>query len=310
MRRITTVFVLILLAFLSSYSAYAQSVPCGLLTAEFPQPGPNMYSTEEEKGIGKQRVSELAMGLSRVFGRRVQVFKDQQISEFLEPLLKKILAQFPSYAQEFTYEIYLYDHEVLNAMAAPGGPIALSLGAIIDTPSDDYLAFVLAHEVAHVALRHETRLETLKKLYTLEDNLLLRTISPSTSPPFTYDEVRVLMMLRQDAQSRLQMLTQQAVAHESEADFLSVRVGVRAGFNPKSIIEQHSKEAEGQKRGWVDGSAHPHGFLRSLMFSCSAPEHASPERISPELQRAKEAAVRRLPKFEPQYRPVPPEPEE
>lgn len=42
----------------------------------------------------------------------------------------------------------------INAFACPGGLILVSKGLLADTKSEDELAAVLAHEIAHVTLRH------------------------------------------------------------------------------------------------------------------------------------------------------------
>ena len=52
------------------------------------------------------------------------------------------------------YYVVILDTDEINAMATPGGHIFVSRGLIDCTDSEDALAAVLAHEIAHVQLGH------------------------------------------------------------------------------------------------------------------------------------------------------------
>ncbi|MBW2258403.1 MAG: M48 family metalloprotease [Deltaproteobacteria bacterium] len=64
---------------------------------------------------------------------------------------------------DFAWEFYLIDDDVLNAFAAPGGYIYIYTGLIDFLSHEDELAGVLGHEIAHAANRHTT--EQLTKIY-------------------------------------------------------------------------------------------------------------------------------------------------
>lgn len=52
------------------------------------------------------------------------------------------------------YRFAILDDAAVNAFAAPGGTIFVTSGLLAKVPSEESLAAVLAHEVAHVANRH------------------------------------------------------------------------------------------------------------------------------------------------------------
>ena len=52
------------------------------------------------------------------------------------------------------YHVVILDTDEINAMATPGGHIFVSRGLIDCTESEDALAAVLAHEIAHIQLGH------------------------------------------------------------------------------------------------------------------------------------------------------------
>lgn len=62
--------------------------------------------------------------------------------------------------QDVRYRFHVADFEVPNAFALPGGPIFVTRGLLALVRSEDELAGVLAHEIAHVAARHTVRQAT------------------------------------------------------------------------------------------------------------------------------------------------------
>ncbi len=62
--------------------------------------------------------------------------------------------------QGLTYDIELrvFDHEMLNAFAAPGGQVVIIRGLLDEAESAEEVAGVLAHEIGHVEARDPTRL--------------------------------------------------------------------------------------------------------------------------------------------------------
>ncbi|MFO1051794.1 MAG: M48 family metalloprotease [Planctomycetota bacterium] len=52
------------------------------------------------------------------------------------------------------YQFAILDTEEVNAFACPGGTVLVSKGLLKATAGEDELAAVLAHEIAHVSLRH------------------------------------------------------------------------------------------------------------------------------------------------------------
>jgi predicted Zn-dependent protease len=62
--------------------------------------------------------------------------------------------------QDVRYRFHVADLEVPNAFALPGGPIFVTRGLLALVRSEDELAGVLGHEIAHVAARHTVRQAT------------------------------------------------------------------------------------------------------------------------------------------------------
>jgi predicted Zn-dependent protease len=62
------------------------------------------------------------------------------------------------YKEEFAWEVkIIHDDEVLNAFCTPGGYIYVYTGLIKYLDTEDQLAGVMGHEIAHADLRHSSR---------------------------------------------------------------------------------------------------------------------------------------------------------
>jgi predicted Zn-dependent protease len=58
----------------------------------------------------------------------------------------------------YALDLRVFDHEMVNAFAAPGGQIVIFRGLIDEAESAEELAAVLGHEIGHVVARDPTRL--------------------------------------------------------------------------------------------------------------------------------------------------------
>jgi hypothetical protein len=78
------------------------------------------------------------------------------IIEHLRPLTEK---------PHQTYQVSIIDSDALNSFAIPGGYLYYTRGLLKAVESDDELAAVTAHEMAHVALSHSRRLMSKDERY-------------------------------------------------------------------------------------------------------------------------------------------------
>lgn len=97
--------------------------------------------------------------LGKAFMRKARealpVSDDPLLTDYLESLGKELLAADKSSGGQFSF--FLIDSPVVNAFAGPGGYIGVYSGLILASESEDELAAVMAHEIAHVTQRHLMR---------------------------------------------------------------------------------------------------------------------------------------------------------
>lgn len=121
------------------------------------------------------------------------------------------------------------DDSQLNAFAMPGGKIGVYSGLIKFIASDDELAAVLGHEVAHVAARHSNQQVSLQMGLAAAGAIggFLAKDMDETTKEIVYALSGVGGQLGSLRYSR---------AHEMEADNLGLTYMSLAGYNPQAAI--------------------------------------------------------------------------
>jgi predicted Zn-dependent protease len=174
--------------------------------------------------------------------------------------LRRISARIIPYAPRFNprapqwqWEVNLIGSKQLNAFCMPGGKIAFYTG-ILDTLklTDDEVAMIMAHEVAH-ALREHGRERAAKS--TIAQGV---TVGASViSQLLGYGDLGGQLA---SAGAQLTLL-KFSRGDEVEADVVGMDLAARAGFDPRAGIklwEKMSAVSKGQPPQWL--STHPsHG---------------------------------------------------
>ena len=128
-------------------SVLALGLPFAAEAATSPaKPGFNLFSVEQDIEIGRQSAVEAE--------RQLSLLKSSNVDRFLNKVIGKLAAKAPG--ARYPYTIKAVNDPAINAFALPGGPMYVNRGLVEAARSEAELASVLAHEMAHVALRHGT----------------------------------------------------------------------------------------------------------------------------------------------------------
>ncbi len=100
---------------------------------------------EEEVHVGKMMAERLA-------GHFGAFFKNPRLVRYVNLVGQTILRH--SARPEITYYFAILDTEEINAFATPGGYVFVTRGLLTKIRSEDELAGVLAHEIAHINEKH------------------------------------------------------------------------------------------------------------------------------------------------------------
>jgi len=129
----------------------------------------------------------------------------------------------------YTWEVNVFKDEAVNAFALPGGKIGVYTGLLQVANTQDQLATVIGHEVAHVIAEHGN--ERVSVAYATETGLKL---AETMAGSMTQDKSRIMGLLGVGAQ--IGVLLPYGRAQENEADILGMDYMANAGFNPEASI--------------------------------------------------------------------------
>lgn len=127
--------------------------------------GVNVFTIQDDKTLGLQLKQEIANNPQEYPILPQASYPDAYA--YLYAMRDTILSSDAiTLREEFAWELYIIeDDNTLNAFCAPGGYIYVYTGLIKYLDSEDELAGVLAHEIAHADRRHST--SQLTKAYGL-----------------------------------------------------------------------------------------------------------------------------------------------
>ena len=131
------------------------AVSCATVDPVTGQRTRNLYLIEDDIQLGRQVKADVVKTM-REDGVPINV--DRQAVAKLQDMVNRIAAV--SHLPDLPYEVTLFQTNIVNAFAAPGGQMGVFTGLyhpeIGLVKDDDELAAVIAHEIAHVTCRHTT----------------------------------------------------------------------------------------------------------------------------------------------------------
>src|SRR5712691_8663022 len=110
------------------------------------KPGFNLFSTQQDVEVGQQSAAEAE--------QQLPIVQDSAVENYVNRIGQR-LAQNAG-GPQFQYRFRVVNDSDINAFALPGGFIYINRGRLDQARNDGEVAGVMAHEIAHVALRHGT----------------------------------------------------------------------------------------------------------------------------------------------------------
>lgn len=133
--------------FLLLFSIYAG--PIVHADGELPELGENaVFNIEHEARIGRQVYQRLL--------ERGLIETHPLLDRYINDLGARLLSVLDNRVRD--YRFFIVRDSSINAFALPGGYIGINVGLILRANNQHQLASVLAHEIAHVRLRHGMKL--------------------------------------------------------------------------------------------------------------------------------------------------------
>lgn len=178
--------------------------------------------------LSSNEESQLGRAIMRSIRNSGQVVEDPLINEYINEIGNRIAAQTNDGEQDYTFFV-IEDHRI-NAFALPGGYIGVHTGLIEATRSEDELAGVLAHEIAHVNQRHIARAIHASSRQSLLTTALMLGALIAGVVGGDPDIVQAGMAVAQG--TAVQQQINFTRANEYEADRVGIAALADAGFDP------------------------------------------------------------------------------
>ena len=221
---------------------------------------------------------EISLGASSFEEIKEQesISTDREKREMVERVGRRIAAVAERDMPGLDWEFVLFEDDAVNAFALPGGKVGVYTGLFRVARTEDELAVVMGHEVAHVTARHGNE--------RMSQYLLVSAggIALDTALRRQEEETRQMALMAYGAGATVGYILPFSRSAESEADELGLYYSARAGYDPREAPRFWERMAELSQGGsppeWL--STHPsHGTrVRDL------------ERIMPQAMRYYEEA--------------------
>jgi predicted Zn-dependent protease len=200
----------------------------------------NWYSIDTDVKLGKQ--------YAMMVESSARMIQDPVVVEYVNRVGQNLVRNSDA---KVPFTIKVVDSDDVNAFALPGGFFYVNSGLILAADDEAELAGVMAHEIAHVAARHQTREMTRANYVSFASVPLIFVGSWGV-----YEAASAAMSL---ALPITFMKFQRGF--ESEADYLGLQYMYKAGYDPQAFIAffEKIKALEKQKPGTLARafSSHP-----------------------------------------------------
>jgi Zn-dependent protease with chaperone function len=208
-------------------------------------PDKNSYSVADDVKVGQEAAAEAK--------KQLPMLNDDQVDKFVERVGARLAAAIDGELRHagFRYTFDVVNQKEINAFALPGGPMFLNRGMIEAAKTEAEMAGVMAHEIAHVALRHGTAQATKGQKFQIGAvaGQILGAIVVGTAGS----------AISQGSQFGLgAYFLKYGREYERQADLMGAQIMARAGYDPREMSNMFKTiQAEGGSSGpeWL--SSHP-----------------------------------------------------
>lgn len=195
----------------------------------------SMISPAQERQLGQNWL--------RLYRSQVPTSSDPLVIDYLEQLLGRLTPH--SQLENKNLDLVLVENHTLNAFAVPGGIIGIHTGLLSYARTENQLAAVLAHELAHLSQRHYARRLEQQKNMTVPfyaamlASLVVLATTSSQNNDAGLAALATTQAMALDAQLRFSR------QNEQEADRIGLQTMVQAGLDPYAPAEMFEEMLRG-----------------------------------------------------------------
>jgi Zn-dependent protease with chaperone function len=220
----------------------------------------NKYTVQQDVQLGKQAAAEAR--------KKLPIIEDAAIDRYLDRIGDRLVDASPEHLVDpaFEFSFTPVNEKDINAFALPGGPMFVNRGMVEAAGREDEVTGVMAHELAHVLLRHGTANMTKAQSPGITVGAIAGAIAGAvvggTAGALITDVSQFGLGAAMMKYSR---------DYERQADLLGVQIMARAGYDPTALaamFERIQKEGGGGGPQWL--SSHPNPGNRTQYILAEA----------------------------------------
>jgi len=235
-----------------------------------------MFSMLPSEQVDQMYAQSYQKTLGEASGKGV-LDKTSANAKRVQAIANRLIAQAPTFrpdSAQWKWEVNLIKSDELNANCGPGGKIFFYSGLIDKLKlTDDEIAAVMGHEIAH-ALREHGR-EAMSKAYGVE----LAKQSAGALFGLSQDSMALA-----DTVANYGMTLPNSRANENEADLIGLELSARADYNPNAAISLWNKMSQASQGAQPEFmSTHPASSSRIASLEAAIPK------VMPLYQQAKKS---------------------
>jgi len=172
----------------------------------------------------------------KVFRAQAPVLDDPLLHDYIENLIFELLVH--SQLRDRSIQLVVVDNPTINAFAVPGGIIGVHNGLLHHAQTEDELASVLAHEIAHISQRHFSRRQEQARNQSplTVAGLIAGLVLAATAGA----DAGLAAMTATQAAAQDSML-RYSRANESEADRIGLSTLVASGRDAHAAADMHER---------------------------------------------------------------------
>jgi len=206
------------------------------------KPGWNMFSPQQDVEMGQQ--------VSRDAEKQVPLLNDSRVDNYLNNLGRTLASHAPG--ERYPYQYKCVNDRAINAFALPGGFVYINRGVIEAADNEAELAGVMAHETAHVALRHGTNQATKAYIAQVPLAILGGALGNKNSVAAVLTQIGAGFATNS-------LLLKYSRTAESQADEMGTQILYDSGYDPRAMAQFFQKiQAQDGSGGQVEFfSNHP-----------------------------------------------------
>lgn len=186
---------------------------------------------EQEIALGAQSFAEMR--------RNEPLSNDPRLNARVQQVGARIAQAVGDDLPNAKWEFAVFESEDVNAFALPGGKVGVYTGLLRLAETDDELATVIGHEIAHVTARHGN--ERMSEALLLAGGAALTGI---VADRHMDTDKRNALLAAYGVVATTGVVLPHSRRAESEADLIGLRYSARAGYDPRAAITFWQKMAD------------------------------------------------------------------